>query len=1227
MKSLPWNENFSMSKMNGFIWTYCLSVFIAMALVASSLNAHALDSKGSDDSKSSKLDFTKEVRPILASHCFKCHGMDDSARKAKLRLDVREDAMKPAKSGELAVVPGKPDKSELVHRIFTDKEDDVMPPPATKSPLTASEKDILKRWIAQGAKYSVHWAFTTPKQAALPKVHDKSWAINPIDNFILARLEKEGVHPSPHADKYTLVRRVYLDLTGLPPTPEQADAFVNDPSPNSYEKVVDQLLASKHYGERWARRWLDLARYADTNGYEKDRPRNIWAWRDWVINALNSDMPFSEFTIEQLAGDLLPNPTQDQIVATGFHRNTMINEEGGIDSQEYRYLSLVDRVHVTSTAWLGLTMSCAQCHTHKYDPIPTTEYYRFMAFLNNADEPTLKIKNPELDKKREEIQSQVDDLEKALPDKIQMEKNIEWMTPGTAEFTAQSGIEAEFLTDGSFRLDGNKADKDIYTIQFESEAGRITHVGLEAIPDEKISAGGPGNSGGGNYVLSELEMEVVNPSSPAKEPRKIKFSAAEANFSQDGFPVEHAIDGKLETGWAVGGGKNQRHAVFTLAEPLDLTTHSKVTLRLTQNYGRQHTLGRFRLSLGHELQENQSLADYRQQFFNRRFAKWLVKQTPQVVQWTALHPSTATSTSPSLTIQPDDSIFVSGDFTKSDRYTVKFKNVPSDIKAIRLEMLPDDRLPNKGPGSTDHEGPEGDFWLSTITAKADGKDITLTNASESFANGGNNAEKAIDNDAQSGWSISGGQGKPHYAVFQFKQSATVTNEFEIGMLCEKYYAAGLGRFRIWVTSEEHAIASKLGNDALEILAKNRDPEKLKAIANDSQSTSKERSVLVQEFAQNANEFSAARREIASVRSRMPEYPTTLVMQERSEDHKRHTYKHHRGEYLSTENEVTPNVPSFLPPLPEKQATNRLALAKWIVSGQNPLTGRVLMNRQWEALFGRGLVRTTEDFGFQGESPSHPELLDWLAVELVKQGWSQKKMLKLLVMSATYQQSSAVSAELRERDPLNILLTRGPRLRLDVEMIRDSVLEASGLLSRKIGGPSVFPPQPPGVSTEGTYGALDWKVSEGEDRYRRALYTFAKRTAPYAMTTTFDGPSGEACLARRDRSNTPLQALSLLNDSVFMECAQALGKMAVSKNGDDGSRVDLIFRRCLVRPCSAEERQKLLGFYQAQLARFAAGELKSSEIINRKEGEHMNEEAAWTTLARVLLNLDETITKS
>lgn len=1166
-----------------------------------------------------EVDFQREVRPILSGICFKCHGPDEAARKAGLRLDIREEALKPAKSGDIAIVPGDISKSALVKRILTTDEDDLMPPPKAKMPLTDAQKDILKRWVAEGAEYRPHWAFVAPKRPALPEVKQKDWPRNEIDHFILARLENEGIKPSERADKYSLVRRVYLDLIGLPPTPEQADAFVNDSSPNAFEKLVDELLESPHYGERWARRWLDLARYADTNGYEKDRPRSIWAYRDWVINALNKDMPFDQFTIEQIAGDLLPNPTQEQLIATGFHRNTMLNEEGGADPLEYRFHAMVDRVHVTATTWLGLTMACAQCHTHKYDPIQQTEYYKFMAFMDNADEPLIDLKKPDIEKKRAEAQAKIDALEASLLDKFPAPSNIEWRIPAEQEFESKEGVNGELLNDGSFRITGKNPDKDVYTLRFGAAVPKLTHLQIEALPDSQVEKGGPGRTEHGNFVVTELELEIKGD--------KVKFASAEADFTQDGFSPEAAFDGKDNTGWAIAGPENlrqHRHLILKLEKPIALEKQTPVTIRIKQNYGGKHTLGRFRVSFGEETFAGESIAEKRKQNLDRNFKKWVQTQTPKIVTWQRLHPVEVEGDHPTLNVEADDVIFASGDFTKNDTYTLKFQTIPAGSKAIRIEVLPDPRLPGGGPGRVFYEGSPGDFFLSNLKASAGDKPVKFARASQSFAAGGSIAEKAIDDDLQSGWSCNGGQGRRHNAVFNFTEPFA-GGDLKLEMTMERYYASALGKFRVWVTTEENAVASSLPEDAYNVLLTHRDAVQLEELIKSDRSENK--NVLLKAFAQEAPQLAAARKEIEKLRNDMPKYPTTLVMQERNSEHRRKTFRRHRGEFLQAKEEVTPGVPAFLPALPPGAPTNRLGFAKWLVAAENPLTPRVIMNRQWEAFFGRGLVRTMEDFGFQGETPTHPQLLDWLATEFVRRQWSMKQMHKLIVMSAAYQQSSHVTPDILKRDPNNVLLSHGPRVRVDAEMVRDSALTASGLLSEKIGGPSVFPPQLATITTEGAYGPLQWNVSQGGDRFRRSLYTFAKRTAPFAMTLTFDGPSGEACLARRDRSNTPLQALTLLNDEIFMDCAKALGQWAADKSQPAESVVDEMFRRCATRPPTQAEKEKLLKFYQSQLDRFAKGELKASDFIDADKGDRLNERASWTALARVLLNLDETVTKS
>jgi hypothetical protein len=842
------------------------------------------------------------------------------------------------------------------------------------------------------------------------------------------------LQPSPQADAPTLIRRLSLDLIGLPPTLEETDAFVkawNAEGVNRsavYEAAVDRLLASPRYGERWARRWLDLARYADTNGYEKDRPRVIWPYRDWLIKALNDDMPFDQFTIEQIAGDLLPNPAPAQIVATGFHRNTMVNEEGGIDPLEFRYYAVVDRVNTTATAWLGLTAGCAQCHSHKYDPLSQREFYQMMAFLNNADEPDYHIPDPAIAKNRAAIDAKVADLVARLPER---------------------------------------------------------------------------------------------------------------------FP----------------GGKDA---------------------------------------------------------FERTFAEWEERESARAVAWTVLRPSKMTANMPHLELQPDGSILAGGDQTKSDTYTLTFDTKIAGVTALRLEALPDERLPDRGPGRTYYEGRKGDFFLSELSMSVGGGPVRFSGASHDHANAAFGAAKVgatfcFDGSPATGWSTTDQPGKPHEAVFNFEKPVDFDGDVKLSMLFERHYACGLGRFRISVTTDaKRAEATNHGHAISAILA-------------NKQRSADETTRLRARFLEVAPELAEARKEIDQLRASMPSYQTTMVMKERSPENPRPTHIHHRGEFLEPKERVEAGLPAFLPPLPRDAPRNRLGFARWLVSPENPLTARVVMNRQWQAFFGRGIVRTVEDFGLQGELPTHPELLDWLAQEFANQRWSMKRMHKLIVMSATYQQSSRVTPDLLSKDPENRLLARGPRVRLEAEQIRDSLLSVSGLLSAKLGGPSVFPPQPTSVTTEGVYGAIKWQVSSGEDRYRRGLYTFLKRSIPYAMFATFDGVTGETCQARREISNSPLQALTMLNDQVVIECAQALGKHMVETPGTVDERVTLLFRRCLMRAPSNAERGALVEFHQRQHERLKSGMLNARTIAGSDGGDGVAR-AAWTLTARAVMNLDEMITK-
>lgn len=905
-------------------------------------------------------DFGREVQPLLQKRCVECHG--SSKQKAGLRLDVKSEALRGGDEGP-AIRPGQPEASLLLKRVLSEDPDIRMPPKGAR--LTPEEIDLLRRWIAAGAAWpdaaagaprvvSDHWAFQPVRRPEPPA------GVQPIDGFIRAELKRQGLAPSPPADRRTLARRVSLDLLGIPSSPEAVDAFVAD---GNYEKFVDGLLASPHYGERWARRWLDLARYADTNGYEKDRARSIWPWRDWVIRALNEDLPFDRFTIEQLAGDLLPGGSR---VATGFHRNTMTNEEGGIDVEEFRFESVVDRVGTTATVWLGLTLACAQCHSHKFDPITQREYYQVFAYFNNADEPELPVPDPALEKKRTDILRRLGELEAALTAKAEPEPFAAW----------KAGL-----------------------------------------------AGG---------------------------------------------------------------------------------------------------------------------------------------------RWTRVAPVSVTATKGgTFDILPDASVLVSGDNPNNNAYTVRLEGLKRPVKAIRLEVLPHESFPEGGPGRAPLMSP-GDFLLSEVRV-AESKVVA---GAHSYAENKRSAALAIDGKLDTGWSVKGKVGEAHHAVFTLETA--VEGTLTLTLVQEYIHQMTIGRFRLSV-SEEPPPAPSLPAEVEDALARGDE-------------------AALQRHWALAVRPSPERDEIAKLRKSLPRFPTTLVFQERRPELARKTRLHHRGLFLSPKQEVEPGVPAVLPP---SATRDRLGFARWLVDGKNPLTARVTVNRHWQAFFGRGLVATLENFGVRGEPPTHPELLDWLAGEFSRD-WSVKGLHRRIVLSETYRQASVVTPEHLAKDPENRWLARAARFRLEAELVRDQALAVSGLLDRRLGGPSVFPPQPEGV-WETAYGSPRWPESKGADRYRRGLYTYAKRAAPYAAFACFDGPGGEVCAARRDRSNTPLQALNLLNDVVYLEAARALGKAAAV----EADPAAWLFRRVLGRAPTEVERDVLLGFQQKH---------------------------DWALAARVLLNLDETVTR-
>ncbi|MEE2685584.1 MAG: PSD1 and planctomycete cytochrome C domain-containing protein [Planctomycetota bacterium] len=981
------------------------------------------------------VSFTRDVRPILSNNCYTCHGPDDAARITDVRLDTREGLF--SRAGEITpVVPHQLKASELYRRITSNDDDERMPPPDSHKTLSETEKETLRRWIKQGARWESHWSFGPIARPSLPRVKNSDWANNAIDLFILAHQQRQRLTPSPRAEGYTLIRRLYLDLVGLPPTPEDADRWHDDIfkddefDANAYARLVDELIASDQYGERWARHWLDLARYADTNGYEKDRDRPMWPFRDWVIQAINDGTPFDQFTIEQVAGDMLENATASQRIATGFHRNTMLNEEGGIDPLEFRFYAMTDRVSTTGTTWLGLTTGCAQCHTHKFDPISHRQYYELMALMDNTDEPELDV-----------------------PD---------------------------------------------------------------ASIDQQVSA----NRARAAVLLAEL---------PGKWPG-----------DKPGFDMDE------------------------------------------------------------------------------RFHQWLSAERDRARNWTTITPHRMTTNLPLLQLETEGILFASGDSSKHDIYELEFNVTRSGVTALRLEALPDARLPSRGPGMTNYEGTIGDFFLSEFLLWKDGSHVAFKEAVHSYAknrygNKETSARLMIDGDIQTGWSVHQGQGQRHVAVM-VPEKPIAAGTWKLVMHFGRHFSSSLGKFRLSVaTDNKPAVARELPPTAENLLA--YPPEKL----DDHQLQ-----LLRDEFLLSAPELKEHAEQIKKLRVQLP-YQRALVMKERPVENPRTTHIHHRGEYLQTGQSVTPSALDFLHPFEGAHPADRLGLARWLVSADNPLTPRVVANRQWAAFFGRGIVATVDDFGFQGEPPTHPELLDHLATKLLDHGWSTKWLHKYIVRSATYQQASSIRPGLLEVDPGNTWLTRYPRTRLEAEVIRDASLQSAGILSSTMFGPPVRPPQPDGT-TSTAYGSPKWTASEGEDRYRRSIYTYMKRTAPFAMLSTFDAPSGESCIPRRDRSNTALQALTLMNDVMFMEIAARMGSDLAEMEMDTGPTAQMAFRRILTRPPSVDELSAIVDFYQKQYDRFTSNP-ESARQVAGADARQPIESAAWAMVVRALFSTDETVTRN
>jgi uncharacterized membrane protein/mono/diheme cytochrome c family protein len=1185
-----------------------------------------------------KVTFARDVEPILQQTCLDCHG--PAKHRANLRLDTKEAALKGGANGP-AFVPGKSANSLLMKHVLA--LDGKKRMPMGHDPLTDPQIKILQAWIDGGAEWSesasiasadqkVHWAYVKPKRPEQPKVSDESWCRNPIDYFVMARLDKEGMKPSPEADKTTLIRRLSLDLIGLPPTPEEVDAFVNDNDPKAYDKLVNRLLSSPHYGERWGRHWLDIARYADTNGYEKDNPRVIWPYRDWVINALNRDMTFDQFIVDQVAGDMLPGATTEEKIATGFHRNTMFNEEGGIDVEEFRFKAIVDRVQTTSTALLGLTMHCAQCHNHKYDDISQKEYYQFFKLLDNADEPYMDLPDPTIAQQRREIQDKVDALQASLASKFPArDESIKWEVISPDVFATQGGSRLVLQPDNSLLASGKNSSKgEKYIIEATVNLDGVSAFRLEMLTDPSLPRGGPGRAGNGNFVLSQFRADLTEPDDKdgnhsTTQPTRIKIDRADADYSQPQFEVIKSIDDTFMNGWAVGGAVGAHTANFYT--PDKLTGQKKLIITLLQKYKDRNNLGKFRLSIGRTPPPptTQPTPADRENFLAKSLDKWEQSLKAKSANWTILDPGKFERFhGATITKLDDKSLLFTGDNFYREEYKLQYPTTQKSITAIRLEVLPDKELPKGGPG----RNPNGGFLLSefsgvasSTTRPATTQPVDIASASADIST--DTVARALDGKKDTHWTVGVGGATPHEAVFKLKQPL---EGFEGGTtidlaLAQNYFQQeNLGRVRVSVTSDANAgEATGLPADVEQIVLTPREKR-----------TPEQSARLKEHFLSVTPLLAQQQQEIAALKATMPQYVTTLVMKERSVP--RDTRIHHRGEFLQPTEPVEAAVPAILPPLPKGAPKNRLTLARWLVDQDNPLVARVVMNRIWMDYFGRGIVNTVEDFGIMGERPSHPELLDYLATEFVRQNWSMKAMHRLIVTSATYRQSSRLTPDLEKRDPQNVLYARGPRFRVEAEIVRDIALASSGLLNPKIGGPSVFPPQPAGIS-ELSYGPLKWNESVGPDKYRRGMYTFLKRTAMYPMELTFDGPTAEVVCPRRIRSNTPLQALTTLNDTVFVEAAQAMARRVLEDAPDDTeARAEEVFRLCVARKPDPVELKSIVDFYEQQRERFKTDKKLDPAAVALADPKQKPKDmdiadlAAWTTVARSMLNLDETVTK-
>ncbi|MAS79278.1 MAG: hypothetical protein CMI25_02555 [Opitutae bacterium] len=1033
------------------------------------------------------VSFNRDIRPILSSKCFHCHGPSDKFRKAKLRLDLEESALS-ERDGIRAIVPGSLDESELWHRILSDDPEEMMPPPESKKPMSKEEISLFKTWIAEGAKWEDHWSFSAIKEPALPEVSNPDWIRNPIDRFVLRNLDKRGLKPSPEADRRTLARRLFLDLTGLPPSPAEVKGFLDDKSPDALERLVDRLLSSDGYAERMTLVWMDAARYGDTSVFHDDGPRTMWPWRDWVLNAYKNNMPFDQFTIEQLAGDLLPESTVDQKIASGFNRNHATTDEGGVIAEEFRVEYVVDRVKTTANVWMGLTMECAQCHSHMYDPISQEEYYSFYAFYNNNADPGMqtrrgnqapvvnvessdqKKKKAELEKKNGEISKKQDARRKVAQKSFDEWTEEQFLNAGEKKTpVAPSGLVSHLPL-------------DIFEKNLTPDIARNTtdcrlHGKAKPIGNAKFN-GGLKIEGNGFVELKGFKDPTWN------KPFSYGCWVKTSNGNQNG-----AVFAKMDEGNAFRG--------------FDLWLQN----------------GKPGAHIIHKWQDNA--------------VKVVGKKKIAAKKW--------------------QHVFITYD--------------GSGRAAGTRVYLNGEKL--------DH------------TVEADG--LTATIATD----------------------------KPLRLGRRF--STSITNGVEIDDV--RFYDRELTSIEV-----QSLFGSDLITPLLALAASDRTPEQTKTLFDHYLNS------IDKPYQALAREKDKINGELASLGKTKI---TSMIMADNPANKMRKTYLLMRGQYSSPDKskEFTPDTPGFLPPMKEDLPKTRLGLAKWIVDPQHPLTARVAANRHWQTIFGRGLTNTPSDFGSQGNWPTHPDLINWLAADFRKNGWNVKRAIKQMVTSATYRQSSVTRPEHLEKDPVNLYHARAPRFRMMGEFVRDNALAISGLLQRDFGGSGVKPYQPPGLWVEVSLsGGRKFIRDKGEKLYRRSMYTYWKRSAPQPALMAFDTPTREVCVLQRQRTNTPMQALVTLNDDQFVEAARRFARRILSSGKKTfPDKLNFAFEWATGRPADQLRIDVLKEFYDEQSKVFKDDPKRADELLSvgespRDEKLDPYDHAAWTLLASIILNLDETLNR-